>query len=120
MHSSARRTATSGNCHMHFTSGREINFKCTGYAVSHHITHAEAAVLILVHISLLMETWAFLSGSTDTMYWLTLSCSRMMMHLAQTSALHGLLAVRGVPNTEDASGGPGQSGQCTVDVHVCV
>ena len=43
-----------------------------------------------------------------------------MMHIAQTSALHGLLAVRGVPNTEDASGGLGQSGQCTVDVHVCV
>ena len=42
------------------------------------------------------------------------------MQLAQTSALHGLLAVREVPNTEDASGGLVQSGQCTVDVHVYV
>ena len=42
--------------------------------------------------------------------------SKRQMHLAQTSALHGLLAVRRVPNTEDASGGLGQSGMCTVDV----
>ena len=46
--------------------------------------------------------------------------SHMMMHLAQTSALHGLLAVRGITNTEDASGGLGQSEQCTVDAHICV
>ena len=46
--------------------------------------------------------------------------SRSIVYENTTSALHGLLAVRGVPNTEDASGGPGQSGQCTVDVHVCV
>ena len=54
------------------------------------------------------------------MYWLHDVVSHMMMHIAQANALHGLLAVRGVPNTEDASGGLGQSGQCTVDVHVCV